>query len=395
MLDITRNAEYVNVITGIEYHNYKPYASCTFNNNDEVRIPISQQDVITAPFLSTLHIKGKLTGKNAAGTAVPVKFVNNAIAYLFEAIRYEIGGIVIDQSKNAGITSTIKNYLSIDRAEQDMLRNGCWLGPGETLESEDFSFNVPLKLLLGFAEDFKRIIINVKQELILLRSASDLNAIISDGASTVELNISSICWRIPHITLADIDRLKLYRTVENDTPLHIPFRSWELHEYPTLPQTSLQSWTIKTSSELEKPRYVVLAFQVDRKNNIKKDMSQFDSCKLKNFKLYLNSQYFPYDNVNGDYSIFYDMLTRFQCSYYDTPASHPVIDLNSFLNKTPLYVIDCSKQHDGIKSGPVDVRLEIETDEAFKDKTTAYCLLIHDSHVVYTPLTGTVKRAPL
>lgn len=271
------------------------------------------------------------------------------------------------------------------------MQNACWLGVGHTLEKNEFSFTVPLKLLLGFAEDYKRIIVNVKQELVLLRSASDHNAIVSEDAVNIALNISSICWRVPHITVSDIYRLKLLRTIEKDTAIHVPFRSWELHEYPTLPQTSLQSWTIKTSSQLEKPRFVILAFQTDRKNNIKKDMSQFDGCGLKNVKLYLNSQYYPYDNVHGDKTIFYDMFVRFQNSYYDRSVSHPVIDLSAF-EKTPLYVIDCSRQNDSIKSGPVDIRLEIEANANFADKTTAYCLLLHDSHIVYTPLTGTVKR---
>lgn len=120
-------------------------------------------------------------------------------------------------------------------------------------------------------------------------------------------------------------------------------------------------------------------------------MSQFDGCTLKNVRLYLNSTYYPYDNVLGDQTIFYDMFVRFQNSYYNR-VSQPVVDLDSFKDKTPLYVIDCSKQNDSIMTGPVDVRLEIEASEAFPANTTAYCLLLHDSHIVYTPLTGTVKR---
>ena len=197
---------------------------------------------------------------------------------------------------------------------------------------------------------------------------------------------------MPHITVSDTYRLKLLRIVENDTPIDIAFRAWELHEYPTLPQTNRQSWTIKTSSQLEKPRYVVLAFQTDRKNQIKKDMAVFDACKLTNVKLYLNSQYFPYDNIHGDQSIFYDMLARFQSSYYAEESSFPTVTLEKFKNTTPLYVIDCSKQNDSIKSGPVDIRLEFEASQNFPAKTTAYCLLLHDAHLIYTLLTGNVKK---
>lgn len=392
MLDIENAAEYSDIITGMEFHSHKPYASATFNTCDEIRIPISQQDIITAPFESTLHITGKLSGKNAAGTATSVSLVNNAIAHLFDDIRYEIGGVEIDRTKNVGVTTTIKNLLSVQVSEQDNLKNACWLGPDKTMVATEFAFSVPLRLLMGFAEDYKRIVVNVKQELILLRASNDKNAIISADAKDYTLTINSLYWRVPHITVSDTLRLKLLRMVEKDSAIQVPFRSWELHEYPTLPQTTRQSWTIKTSSQLEKPRFVILAFQTNRKNEITKNMSHFDSCDLQNVKLYLNSQYYPYDNIHGDQSIFYEMFSRFQNSYYGHSNVGSIVNLDTFKDKTPLYVIDCSRQNDSLKSGPVDVRLEFEAKNNFPDKTTAYCLLLHDSHLVYTLLTGSVKK---
>lgn len=393
MLDIESAVEYSDIITGMEFHSHKPYASSTYNTCDEIRIPISQQDIITAPFESTLHISGKVQAKSVTDSDVDVYLVNNAISHLFDDIRYEIGGIEVDRTKNLGIATTIKNLLSIQVGEQDNLKNACWLGPDKTLKTKDFTFCVPLRLLMGFAEDYKRIVVNVKQELILLRASTDKNAIMSETATEFTLTINSLYWRVPHITVSDTLRVKLLRMVEKDTPVHVPFRSWELHEYPTLPQTTRQSWTVKTSSQLEKPRFVVLAFQTDRKNNLKKDMSLFDACDLQNIKLYLNSQYYPYDNIHGDQAIFYEMFTRFQNSYYGNNSNtSSVVSLETFKSKTPLYVIDCSRQNDSIKSGPVDVRLEFEAKNNFPDKTTAYCLLLHDSHLVYTLLTGSVKK---
>ena len=139
MLEIESPAEYSDIITGMEFHSHKPYASSTFKNNDEIRIPISQQDIITAPFESMLHIKGTLSAKKDA-TDTDVYLVNNAMAYLFEDIRYEIGGVEVDRTKNAGITSTIKNLLSVRPSYLDNLKNACWLGAGQTLKTKEFSF---------------------------------------------------------------------------------------------------------------------------------------------------------------------------------------------------------------------------------------------------------------
>lgn len=390
MLDIETPAEYNGVITGMDYHSHKPYASSTFKNNDEIRIPIVQQDIITAPFESALHVSGTLSAKKADNTNADISLVNNAIAFLFEDIRYEINGVEIDRTKNVGVTSTIKNMLSIQSGEQEQLKNACWLGVKNTLKTNKFSFCIPLKLILGFFEDYRKVIVNAKQELILLRSSNDQNAVLAPDARSWSLNITNIYWRIPHITVSDTFKLKLLNMVEADTLVHLPFRTWELHEYPTLPQTTRQSWTIKTSTQLEKPRYVIIAFQKDKKNDITKDASQYDGCKLTNVRLYQNSKYFPYNNIHGDKSIFYDMFAKFPTSYYGKNAN-TVIDLDTFKD-TPLYVIDCSHQNDSIKVGPVDVRLEFEVEEAFPDKTTAYCLIIHDSHFAYTLLTGSVRK---
>lgn len=393
MLAIDSKAEYDEVVTGWEWHTHKAYASNTFQNNDEIRIPISQTDVITAPYESMLHITGTISGKKGTAEA-DISLVNNAMAHLFDDIRYEIGGVEIDRTKNVGITSTIKNLLSLRPEELVNVKNACWLGAGNVKDKvKTFTYSVPLKHLLGFAEDYKRIVVNVRQELILLRSASDKNAVLAaDDVTSATLTITGLYWRVPHVSLADEYRLKLFKMVDRDMPVHIPFRSWELHEYPTLPQTTRQSWSIKTSNHLEKPRYVILAFQTNRKNVLNRNASNFDKCDLTDLKLYLNSNYYPYDNIRGDYCIFYEMFTQFAKSYYGRNSNGCTVEFDTFKSTTPLFVIDCSKQVDNLKSGPVDVRLDFEANANFPDKTTAYCLLLHDSHMVYTLLTGSVKK---
>lgn len=47
-------------------------------------------------------------------TTVPSKtfFTNNAFAYLFDELRYEVNGQVVDRIRNPGVTTTIKSYVS-------------------------------------------------------------------------------------------------------------------------------------------------------------------------------------------------------------------------------------------------------------------------------------------
>jgi len=81
------------------------------------------------------------------------------------------------------------------------------------------------------------------------------------------------------------------------------------------------SWAVKTATQLEKPRYIIFALQTGRKNIMSRDASVFDDCNLTNVKLYLNSEFYPYDNVNVDfgknrYAILFDMYAHFRKAYY-------------------------------------------------------------------------------
>lgn len=395
MLAIDSQGRYDDSVTSMEYHNHQPYVSCSYKNNDEVRIPILQQDILTLPFDSYVVIHGKVeaTKTSAAGGPLDVHFVNNGIAFLFEEIRYEICGKEIDRTRNVGITTTLKNLVSIREEEKNVLENACWFGPGtNSKKTTNFVYSIPLRLLLGFAEDYRRVIVNSKQELILLRSSTDLNAVNAAEAGNLTLEISKIYWRVPHVTVNDSEKLRLYKYIQKDPHIHIPFRQWEMHEYANLPTTSdTLSWPIRTTNQLEKPRYVIVGFQTNRKNSITKDMSQFDSCDIKDLKVYLNSVYYPYDSLLSNSALFYDIYANFQSSYYGKAGS-PILNFTEYKTKCPIYVIDCSKQNDSIKSGPVEVKLDIHTNNNFPANTWGYCLIIHDCHYTYTPLTGDVRK---
>lgn len=109
-----------------------------------------------------------------------------------------------------GTTSTIKGLLSFRPEEENALKNTSWLGVNKTLKSGKFLFNIPLKYLLGFFEDYKKFILNIKQELVLLRSASDKDAVITTDSVDWSVKIDSITWRVPHVTVSDEYTIKLF-----------------------------------------------------------------------------------------------------------------------------------------------------------------------------------------
>lgn len=398
ILNISQPASYDNSIESFEYHSYKPYVS-SFNKNDEIRIPINQQDLYVLPSLSSLYIEGRVYVYKQNSTTkekvTSVSFVNNPALFLFQDIRYELNGVEIDKIKNAGVTTTIKSYLSLNENESKSARVWGWSPSGITTDGI-FSASIPLNKILGFAEDYEKIIINCKHELVLLRSNTNLNSVkLSDGEIVEDIIINKIVWRVPHIKVSDRERINLLKHLEKDRAITVAFRNWDLYEYPLLPKTRKHTWSIKTSSQIEKPRFVVIALQTNRKNNAATSMAQFDHCHIRDVRVFLNSSYYPYEGLNisfsdNKFSLIYEQYARFQQSYHGRRAE-PLMGPKEFKDIAPLYVIDCSRQHEMLK-GSIDVRVEIESDQEIPDQTAAYCLILNDCIFEYKPLSNIVKK---
>ncbi|XP_070171359.1 uncharacterized protein, partial [Polyergus mexicanus] len=338
-------------LTNFKTYNTIPNANSTnnkfyFDDNDEViTIPVGyyelsaisaylraairhkrRQDLYTLPCDSFLYIEDRLESKESSSTqgqVAPVtRLVNNCAAFMFEEIRYELDGVEIDRSRNMGVMSSIKDYASLTVERGKILKNAGWDLSVVTQSSiHDFNFCVPLNVLLGFCEDYKRVMINARHELILIRARNDNNCIISVETQESKVVLLKIQWRMSHIVLNDIRKLRLLRTLDSGRYLSIAFRSWDLYEFPLLQITAQHSWAVKAVTQHEKPRYVIFALQSGKKNVLSEDRNRlFDDCKLNNVKLYLNSDFYPY-NMNLDFdkhkvAVLYDMYSKFRKTYY-------------------------------------------------------------------------------
>ncbi|XP_050423372.1 uncharacterized protein LOC126835125 [Adelges cooleyi] len=381
-------------ITNFDFHSYIPYTKA-FNNNDEIRICVQQTDVYPYLHESFLYIEGDIEDKDK------VKLGNNGLSFLFEQVRLELNGIEIDSSRMLGITSSIKGYLSSTPDNYYCYENAGWTFKNSSSISDTnghFTACIPLKYWLGFFEHYRKFLLNSRIELILTRSNSDLNALIkkSDDATTGSVNIKNIVWKVPHVSVDDSQRLKLMKIVEKEKHLFIPFRSFETYTYPELGDTKNVLWNLKTSTKLEKPRYIIVGLQKNRNNSITADKSEFDHSKLKNIKVFLNSNVYPYDNLNldfthNDFTLLYNMYTSFQESYYENGLRNPILSPKLFLSNAPIIVLDVSKQNDSEISSTIDLRLEIEADDNLTG-VSAYCMLIHDRIVEYSPFTREVRK---
>ena len=183
IMDVTSTPTFHDRITKIEVHAYNPYANTTFDNNDEIRI--QYQDLYTLPCESYLYVKGCVSLMAATTTVADVKATarvfldNNCVAFMFDEIRYELDGLEKDRSRNPGISTALKHYASLSVDRSKALMNAGWdhsiAHDKDIFNTATFNFCVPMNTLLRFCEDYRRIVMNTRHELILIRARLDTN----------------------------------------------------------------------------------------------------------------------------------------------------------------------------------------------------------------------------
>ncbi|KAJ8953841.1 hypothetical protein NQ318_018111 [Aromia moschata] len=398
-LQLFQDPHYDESIVREEIRSYYPFVKA-FGNNDEIEIAIYQQDALLLMNEAAISIEGTLR-KNANGTGI-VEFTNNAGAFLFDSISYELNGKELDKVRNPGIVSSVKGFLCYEK-DDTSLSIGGWNYPQGGLVTYDpikstFYLRIPLWHLFGLFHDYKRIVFG-KQTLRLIRARSDNNCFkVSNDDTVGELTITNIELKVKHVFLNDVVKLNLLTQINSDKPLLIPYRQWELHELPALTSggTTKEIWSVKTCTNVESPRYIIVAFQTNKRDQMMQDATLFDNIEISNIRLTLNSEYYPYEDMKLDFSSrkyheAYYMYTQFS-KQFSSSTNKPILDYDDFNNRA-LFVIDCSKRNDSIKHSTVDVKLEIESMKAFPQNTKAYCIIIHDRVMEYLALSGVVRSA--
>ena len=188
-----------------EHFEYEPVAGTSLNNSGgDIRLVIETQDIFTYPSESFLIIEGHLT-KAADGSvyadANNISLTNNAMMYLFKAIRYELSGQEIEKIMYPGQATTMLVLLKYqDDFSKSKGLNQLWYKDTTTQANAQnigwnvrklyiinssnpkgtFSFRIPLKHIFGFCEDYDKVVYGFKHTLTLTRN-DDEDAIFRAG----------------------------------------------------------------------------------------------------------------------------------------------------------------------------------------------------------------------
>ncbi|KAE9522936.1 hypothetical protein AGLY_016567 [Aphis glycines] len=154
-------------------HSFLPFSSSALDNGDEIRIAIQNRDTHTLPSDSFIYIEGKITKPSELLTEISI--AHNGLANLFNEMKYEINSTEVQRVKKPRITSAMKGYCSYSPADAKILQNAAW----DITNKKDNTFSgcIPLKHVFSFCADYKRILINGSQQLILNKSMSNTSAL--------------------------------------------------------------------------------------------------------------------------------------------------------------------------------------------------------------------------
>lgn len=365
-----------------QYHTYTPYTS-SFNKNDEVRIAINAQDLFVLPSESYILVEVDMQRKpgDAHAQAVGV-WPPQYVTSFFSEVRYEINNIEIDRIKNVALTSALKNYAACPQSRERSYKQLSFY-KGENIDVKTYQFMIPLNYILGFCDDYRKIIMNAKHELVMLISRDDIHA-------SFDAVLKKIQWKVPHVQLSDQAKLQMLKYLERQQSIHVPYRSWEMYEMPQLPQSTKHIWTVKSTTQINKPRFVLVVFKTADAIN--------SNCNVSDMKLYLNSECYPYDNFNNDFDNgnlqeLYHSFLQMQKSYYNSSEGENPIEYSyGDYMVHPAFVFDCSRSDDSLIGGAVDIRLEINARVNIPANTSAFCLIIYDNYFEYSPFSSIVVK---
>ncbi|CAH0387493.1 unnamed protein product [Bemisia tabaci] len=381
LLQIRQKPVFDGSITRYQEQTINPSNPLALSNNDIIQFAVNQSDSLTHLHESYFLITGKLrklTAAAAAGgnpvdsVAANTNLTNSGVLHLFSRAELKINNLTVESVIDPGLTCIPKIFTTYTESEIKQLVTMGWpLGSTVTSDTGGFNVRLPFSVLFGLGYDVTQVLVNAKIEILLTRARSDDDAQHSTVVEAgVYLKVEKIVFKLPHVAVDDKSRLALLKIIEKDVPLNLTFRMWDHYQIPSLPETTKHSWSIKTSSHTESPRFVIFFLQTDRSGSKTKSSSEFDHCDLRNVKLWLNNESFPQEDMDEnfekkDYAQFYHMYLNLLKSYTNMRDPAPVMTFSEYKNATPLFVIDCSHQKDRPKHGGIDVRLDFEARKSF------------------------------
>ena len=437
-------AEYLNIldpiisddsIESLQFSDYTPQSQSNLDNpGGLIQIDINATDAYLLPAKSYIHIKGQLVradNNNAYAADAEVTLINNAMMYLFENIKYELGTTDVETITSPGQVTSMLGYLSYpDDYNSNAGLLSCWskdttkhansrkyavsqgvavgaaiaagyFTPTDNVEynqgfaarraflmssnpTGSFSFLIPFDHIFGFGS-YSKVIYNIKHSLKFTRKSNDTLAIHrANGVTPGKVKLTSITWRVPQVKPELTKLMELRDIIESKQTIPVGFQA-RTTDSTVVTQTQQFTWRTNVLSGVEKPRWIIVGFQTDKNETQEQNPAIFDDLNLSKATVRLNSDNYPTQDMTinfqtNDYAVLYEMFDNFKKEYYgfNSLVGGTQVNFPAFKNLYPIIVFDVRHQNEKVAVGVIDIQLRFEFHVAVPANTMAYVTIISD-----------------
>ena len=408
-----------------QLHYFSPDSGVQYNTSGNISINIHNSDDFYYPSESYLEITGKLVKAGtttAFGVTDVMGFTNYGVLNLFTLARYCCNGTPIEQVPQPGVVATMlgvtllpndykqglfEGYYpdtfatvsKVGTAEEPDCDNTGWFIRRKLImdASGNFQVGIPLSKIFGFAEDYQKVIYGLNHSIVLTKGTDSNNALYTKPGTALnapstkgDVQLSLIRWVIPRVDPSDVAKYTLLQQIDNRIILDCGFRMREYQSTNVDATSTNWTWRIGVRSSPEKPRFIMIAFQSNLRDDQDKNNSVFSHCKVSNISIMLNNDRYPLndftaDFVNGRYSNLYWEFMNFRKAYYgiDPRVSSTSVDPLTYKNLYPIFCFDVSRQSERLKTGVTDISLSCTFNEGVVASTVAHAVIISDRRIKF------------
>jgi hypothetical protein len=257
---------------------------------------------------------------------------------------------------------------------------------------------------MSFFEDYRKVIYGVRQTLRLNSNGVNdavyktraIPAVAADpdhfrvGVAAIpappdgKITLTKCSWVMPYVLPSLGSRETLNDQILNKVKIPVEYRGMRC-EYLDVPQATSFTWRIAAQSGSERPRWMLIGFQVDRAGSQLTNPAVFDHCNLKKIGVEINSDKYPYFDISTNFAEYrvndlFDSAVDFKRGYHGIGELESSLgfSVSEFVRLYPISVIDLRYQNEVIKTSVQDIVIRAEFRENPPANTRAYAVLVSD-----------------
>ena len=196
--------------------------------------------------------------------------------------------------------------------------------------------------------------------------------------------LSSLKWCMPEVRASIPSQVTLKSFIDSKESVILAFLNKRC-ETISVPQTTRLNWKLQLSGGIERPRYLVVAFQTGLFADQTSNSTIFTNVpNVLDAYITLNGIRYPYTQPSTDlatkrYTYWYREYLNFFKNYIRNPNLNACLSYADYIKYYPMYIFDVSKQPEKLKNCTIDATIMMTFAENVPANTQAYCVMYFDS----------------